>query len=253
MQSHASRYFLRGEMLHTRGQETTLAVTHRSRDKLAFLDLGWIQVRDHFVQTVGSQSGKGESLGDLLVLADATFAPHTRFPLHLHEEVEVLSIVLSGTLTHHEPDHSVEVPTHATQFMSARGGLTHAEGNETDEPVRMLQLWFRPNVLGGTAEYQVVGPHVLRPQLIRISPTNMRQDAVVSLARLAKKERLEVTAQEGRVLYAVCIDGEAKFESQRCSDGDGLVICEGSGSFETESGVTVVVVDIRGGSENLAK
>ena len=69
--------------------------TLRPREGLAVTDLGWVRIRDHFVQTVGPQAGTGAPLGDLLVLADATFAPRSRFPLHTHEQMEIVTVVVA--------------------------------------------------------------------------------------------------------------------------------------------------------------
>ena len=58
--------------------------------------LPWLTLRDHFVATVGPSAGQGQPLGPLLVLADATFSPRSRFPLHPHRDMEILSVVQIG-------------------------------------------------------------------------------------------------------------------------------------------------------------
>ena len=89
--------------------------------------LPWLSLRDHFVATVGDHAGEGRPLGPLLVLADATFAPHSRFPLHEHRDLEILSIVLDGTLTHHgDQGDGAALPARGVQLISARDGIEHA-------------------------------------------------------------------------------------------------------------------------------
>ncbi len=111
-------------------------------------------LRDHFVATVGPQAGQGSALGPLLVLADATFAPRSRFPLHPHRDMEILSIVLDGELSHHgDQAHATTVRARSAQMISARDGMMHAEGNDTDHPTRMLQIWFQPDARGGAPAY----------------------------------------------------------------------------------------------------
>jgi redox-sensitive bicupin YhaK (pirin superfamily) len=111
-------------------------------------------LRDHFVATVGPSAGQGRPLASLLVLADATFAPHSRFPLHPHQEMEILSIVIDGTLSHHgDQANGASLGPRSAQLISARNGIVHAEGNDTDTPTRMLQLWFQPDRHGGAPEY----------------------------------------------------------------------------------------------------
>ncbi|MCA3014157.1 MAG: pirin family protein [Myxococcaceae bacterium] len=114
--------------------------------------LPWLSLKDHFVATVGPGAGQGQPLGPLLVLADATFAARSRFPLHAHRELEILSVVLDGELSHHgdQADGSV-VRARGAQLISARDGMRHAEGNDTDAPVHMLQIWLEPTTHGGPA------------------------------------------------------------------------------------------------------
>ncbi|WP_434347623.1 pirin family protein [Myxococcus virescens] len=127
---------------------------HRALDSLPTTTLSWLTLRDHFVATVGARAGEGHPLGSLLVLADATFSPRSRFPLHPHREMEILSIVLNGDLSHHgDQAHGATVSARSAQLISARDGMVHAEGNDTDAPTRMLQIWFEPTSRGGTPAY----------------------------------------------------------------------------------------------------
>lgn len=226
----------------TRKPSETPAVIHRPRASLPFVDLGWVRMHDHFVATVGPSAGQGRPLGDLLVLADATFAPKSRFPFHEHAEMEIVSIVLSGTLTHHEPSSSLKLAEGSTQLMSARAGITHAEGNDTEGPVRMLQLWIRPSTSGGEAVHRVFGPFSLGAELTRVTPEDLRQDAVVSMARVKPGEKLRLEAKAGRRLYVLCA-GEGTFEGTKLADGDGMQLDSGAGTFAGDA--TLVVIDTR--------
>ncbi len=126
----------------------------RTLDTLPTTELSWLRLRDHFVATVGPNSGAGRPFGPLLVLADATFAPRSRFPLHPHREMEILSIVVNGELSHHgDQEHGATLRAREAQLISARDGMVHAEGNDTDVDTHMLQIWFRPDSHGGDAAY----------------------------------------------------------------------------------------------------
>ena len=94
--------------------------TYRPLNSLPTTTLSWLTLRDHFVSTVGPNSGQGQPMGSLLVLADATFTAHSRFPLHPHQEMEILSIVLDGSLSHHgDQAHGATVPARPTQTYSS--------------------------------------------------------------------------------------------------------------------------------------
>jgi redox-sensitive bicupin YhaK (pirin superfamily) len=129
-------------------------LVHRPVASLPQTELSWLSLRDHFVATVGPRAGEGRPLGPILVLADATFAAHSRFPLHAHQEKEILSIVIDGTLSHHgDQAQGATLGARSAQLISARSGMIHAEGNDTDRPTRMLQLWFEPSARGGAPAY----------------------------------------------------------------------------------------------------
>jgi redox-sensitive bicupin YhaK (pirin superfamily) len=129
-------------------------IQHRALSSLPTTSLPWLELKDHFVATVGPSAGQGKPLGPLLVLADATFAGRSRFPLHPHREVEILSVVLDGELSHHgDGANGMVVKPRGAQLISAREGMVHAEGNDTDAPTRMLQIWLQPTRFGGKPEY----------------------------------------------------------------------------------------------------
>ncbi len=224
---------------------TSPTVSHRPFASLPETDLGWVRMRDHFVLTVGPRSGSGQPFSDLVVLADATFSPRGRFELHAHRDIEVLSLVLSGELTHFEPTGSLTLPTGSVQLMSAGEGIVHAEGNATDEPVRMLQIWVRPRSPGGSPEHVVEPPAILDTTLRRISPASLRQDASLSMARLPSGARLHLGPSPGRVFYTLCFGGRARVGETVLGDGDALVVHDAAVDLEAESEVRVVVVDVR--------
>lgn len=130
------------------------SVQHRALTSLPTTSLPWLELRDHFVATVGPSAGQGRPLGPLLVLADATFAPRSRFPLHPHRDMEILSVVLDGDLSHHgDGANGSVVKPRGAQLISSRDGMVHAEGNDTDAATRMLQIWFQPTSVGGAPAY----------------------------------------------------------------------------------------------------
>jgi quercetin 2,3-dioxygenase len=84
--------------------------------------------------------------GLLLAHNDETLAPGAGYDEHPHRDLEIVTWVLAGTLTHRDSSGgSREVPAGWVQVMSAGSGMTHSETNEHAEPVRYLQMWVRPD------------------------------------------------------------------------------------------------------------
>lgn len=215
----------------------------RALDSLPTTTLPWLTLRDHFVATVGPRSGEGAPLGPLRVLADATFAPRSRFPLHPHRDVEILSIVVDGELSHHgDQAHGATMPARSAQLISARDGIVHAEGNDTDRPTRMLQLWFLPTELGGAPAYfrrersardgrQLVAGDEAMP---------LRCDAKVWWIDLAPA-RPETVAGRG---YLLSLDGALETTAGSLAAGEGLVVDAGELVVTAARAATALWIDL---------
>jgi len=192
--------------------------------------LPWLSLRDHFVATVGARAGTGRPLGSLLVLADATFAAGSRFPLHPHQEMEILSVVVTGTLSHHgDQAHGAQVPARQAQLISARSGIVHAEGNDTASPVRMLQLWFQPDTHGGAPAYfstswPTPGRHVIASG----DGQGMPLRCAARVEWIDVHERGEpLTVAAGRTGYLMALTASLELGGTRIAPGEGVVIDSG--------------------------
>jgi quercetin 2,3-dioxygenase len=86
--------------------------------------------------------------GDLQTINDDRVQYSWQVPWHEHKNMEIFGYVVSGS-SHHVDSlgNDVEVPAGAVQRMSCGRGISHTEGNTTNQPNRYLQLWIRPNVI----------------------------------------------------------------------------------------------------------
>lgn len=205
--------------------------------------LPWLSLKDHFIATVGPSAGQGARMGPLLVMADATFAPHSRFPLHPHKEVEILSIVIDGELSHHgDQAHGVTLKARQAQLISSRDGMFHAEGNDTDANTRMLQIWFEPTTHGGAPAYfqrsiasgsrqPVAGDEVLP----------LRCDARVTWSDVRGAETLEV--KPGRRAYLLSMKGTVELGTARLEEGDGAEVGHGTAEL-TSKDAQVLIIEV---------
>lgn len=224
-------------------------VTARPAASLPTTELPWLKLNDHFVATVGEQAGQGSPMGSLLVLADATFAPHSRFPLHPHREMEILSIVIEGELSHHgNQAHDTPVQARAAQLISARNGMRHAEGNVTDHPTRMLQLWFRPNTHGGEAAYFTRSSPTMRPGdrwlVAGDEGMPMRSEAKVWWLDLAAGRPTSLELSPGRAGYLMALDGRLSVADTTLDAGDGAQVRGGDVEVIAAGNTAALWVDL---------
>ncbi len=218
------------------GDRPVPSLVHRPTSSLPATTLPWLSLRDHFVATVGPSAGQGRPLASLLVLADATFAPRSRFPLHPHQEMEILSIVIDGTLSHHgDQAHGATLAPRSAQLISAREGIVHAEGNNTDSPTRMLQLWFQPDRQGGAPAYfsrQLGG--VGRELVAGDEQMPLRADAKVWWLSVPPDSPTPLAVPPGRRGYLLALAGPLRVATTTLETGDGAEL--GPGEFVLSAG-----------------
>ena len=121
-------------------------LTLKLYDEIAGDDLGWLKAKHHFA-IAGFGNPSHTPLGNLYVLNDDEIAPGRGFPMHAHTNVEIISYVREGAVTHEDSLGNKGV-THAgdVQVMSAGTGIRHSEYNASDVPIRLFQIWLHPRL-----------------------------------------------------------------------------------------------------------
>ncbi|KZN53564.1 pirin family protein [Pseudoalteromonas luteoviolacea] len=101
-----------------------------------------------------------EGIGNMVYLADARYLPKGESGMHPHSEIDVISIVLEGRVSHEGSlEHGKDLVAGDVQVQRAGGeGFSHNEINPDDQPNRMLQVWALPEVAGEPAGYKSYTP-----------------------------------------------------------------------------------------------
>ncbi|MDX5347122.1 MAG: pirin family protein [Hymenobacteraceae bacterium] len=93
--------------------------------------------------------------GPLRVFNDDYIAPQSGFPAHPHHEMEIVTIVLEGEITHTDSiGNDKKIKAGEVQRMTAGTGITHSEMNKTDKELHLYQLWIFPNKKGLKPSYE---------------------------------------------------------------------------------------------------
>lgn len=208
------------------------AYLHRSEDR-GHVKIGWLDTKHSF--SFGNwYNPKYMGVSALRVINDDRIAAHNGFGTHPHDNMEILTCVLSGTISHRD---SMGNERHITagewQLMSAGTGVQHSEINNGDEEVHMLQIWIQPNVRDAEPTYQQIqrDPNTAPNQWHLIvgpndnAPMHIRQQAEVKAAVLETGHRLEVTATQA-VNYVHVIRGEITIGEQTVKAGDALLFAD---------------------------
>ena len=170
----------------------------RPFDSLGAADHGWLDAHHHFSFAEYHDPAR-TNWGQLRVWNDDTIAPKSGFPPHPHRDMEIITYVRKGAISHKD-NQGNEGRTEAgdVQVMSAGTGIAHAEYNLEDETTQIFQIWIIPDQRGGEPSWGA-----------RPFPKDGREGRFVTLASgKGDEESLPIRA-DARVLGATVKAGEA--------------------------------------------
>ncbi|SLM32352.1 putative Quercetin 2,3-dioxygenase [Desulfamplus magnetovallimortis] len=122
-------------------------------DNRHFSDFGWLKTYWLFSFS-NYYDPQNIQFGALRVFNDDIVDPGSGFPTHPHEEMEIITIVLDGEMTHKDSmGNETVIKAGDVQRMSAGTGLTHSEYNLAEIPVHFYQIWIYPDEAGLAPSY----------------------------------------------------------------------------------------------------
>ena len=209
-------------------------------------DHGWLQSW-HSFSFAGYNDPKHMGFGPLRVLNDDTVAPGQGFGTHGHQDMDIVTYVLSGALEHKDSLGTGSVIRHGdVQRMSAGTGVRHSEFNHSQaEPVHFLQVWIIPPTRGAAPVYEQrhFGVEDKRGRLRLIASPDGREGSVHLLedARLyagmfEPGEQVQHALAPGRLCYVHVATGQASVGGRALVAGDALVQWNEPGSIEIAGG-----------------
>lgn len=189
-------------------------------DSRGLADHGWLISR-HTFSFANYYNPDRVHFGALRVLNDDIVKPGMGFGTHPHDNMEIISIPISGSLAHKDSTgNEKEIKTGEVQIMSAGSGIQHSEYNYSKtEDVNFLQIWILPKEKNISPRYdQIDFSETLKSgKLVPVvSPDKegalwINQDAEMSLGELKKETSISHKINyKGNGIYAFLIDGEVK-------------------------------------------
>lgn len=166
------------------------------------------------------------NFGLLRVLNDDTIMANKGFDKHSHKDMQIVSYIIDGHLTHWDNVTNSEetIGRGHVQAISAGSGVWHSEKNTQDHPCRLLQIWLLPPYAGGEVRYtnQKFAASERENQLLQIigNPSNKDQvplyihsDVNIYVSEITQKDtEVAFELQQGREAYINCIEGELLIE-----------------------------------------
>jgi redox-sensitive bicupin YhaK (pirin superfamily) len=191
-------------------------------------DVNWLKSRFHF-SFAEHHNSKQNKFGVLRVCNDDLVQPRRGFGAHPHSNMEIVTFVVDGLLTHKDNMGTQETLRRgAIQFMTAGTGVRHSEYNASEtEPLRFIQMWITPRNANLDPNYGSYSPpadfyslpkwhHLVSDVLSTTSnPVKINQDANIFVCELQPNETNTFTVEAERQGYLLCIEGTAKFTEMK--------------------------------------
>ena len=201
---------------------------------------GWLNSQ-HSFSFANYHNPDRMNFGVLRVLNDDTVEAGMGFGTHPHDNMEIISIPLTGDLEHKDSMGNVTVIKEGdVQAMSAGTGVTHSEYNKNkDKEVKFLQIWVFPKEKNVTPKYDQISIKDLEKEnefYQVLSPNKddqgvwINQDAWFHIGNFNKETATEYQIKkEGNGVYAFILEGEAEINNEKLDRRDGM------GIWNTES------------------
>lgn len=208
----------------------------RPYNELGGAQHGWLDTRHHF-SFADYYNPERMSWGQLRVWNDDSIAARSGFPPHPHRDMEIITYVRSGAITH-EDNLGNRGRTEAgdVQVMSAGTGIAHSEMNEEDVATQIFQIWIMPDERGlppswGTKPFpkgERSGSFVTLASGLPgdTDALAIRANARLVAATLKAGQSTEYQIAPGRKVYLVPASGQIEINGVVAAAGDGVAISD---------------------------
>lgn len=216
---------------------TKTRIERRPFSTLGHADHGWLNARHHF-SFANYYDPDRMGWGSIRVWNDDEIAANSGFPPHPHRDMEIITYVRSGAITHQDSlGNTGRTEAGDVQVMSAGTGVRHSEYNLEPETTQIFQIWIEPKRLGGSPSWGAK-PFPKDDRSGRFvtlasgfaddgDALPIRADARLLAATVKAGDTVTYTLGEGRHGYLVPATGLIEIDGDRFAARDGAAITGG--------------------------
>ncbi|SDA17166.1 pirin family protein [Sphingomonas sp. NFR15] len=209
-------------------------IDRRPFNQLGGANHGWLDAKHHF-SFAGYYDPAKMGWGDIRVWNDDTIAPGTGFPPHPHADMEIITYVREGAITHQDSLGNIgRTEAGDVQVMSAGSGVRHSEYNKEPGITRIFQIWIEPKTRGEKPSWgakpfpkgERSGHFVTLASGFAedADALPIRTDARISGATLKAGETTEYPIDASRHAYLVLAKGSVEINGVKLDARDGAAI-----------------------------
>ena len=216
-------------------------ITRRPSDTRGYFDHQWLKTH-HSFSFAEYYDPAYVQWGPLRVLNEDVVAPGAGFPTHPHQNMEIVTYVISGAIAHEDSmGNSSTIQRGEIQRMTAGTGVFHSEANPLDDtPLHLFQVWFLPAQMGLEPGYEQkawqaeAATNALLPLVVPVgqaqdtqeaNPVEIHQDAYLLVSLLETGQRVE-RSFSGRKGWVQVASGSVTLNGTALNAGDGAAIEE---------------------------
>lgn len=204
-------------------------LTKIAKSKLFNDNHGWLNTHHHF--SFGRYyDPERMNFGDIRVINNDYIMPHTGFDTHPHKNMEIITYVVNGKLTHKDSLlNKGEISRGEVQYMSAGKGIEHSEHNWHEEILHLYQIWIVPEkkeLEPNYGEKHFIWEDRMDKLLHMVSstsgdaPIKIYQDVNIYSTYTDKEFFFEV--KKNRQAYVIVLEGNINISSENLHEGDSL-------------------------------
>lgn len=217
-------------------------------------NLGWLKSKFHF-SFAEYYNPDNINFGVLRVINDDLVQSNTGFDTHPHRDMEIISYVVNGELTHRDSMGNKSTITRGhVQYMSAGTGVYHSEHNFGKDTLRLLQIWIFPDQKGykpNYGDYRFNWDDRQNKWLHMASskdgnaPIKINQDINAYSLELEKGKEISFPVKEGRQAYLVQIEGMSLVNEVELNERDGMEIVEEDILIKAKETSHIIVLEMK--------
>ncbi|GAA0108713.1 pirin family protein [Clostridium tertium] len=224
---------------------------HRNMGKS---NLGWLKSIFHF-SFAEYFNIDNMNFGVLRVINDDLIEGNTGFDLHPHKDMEIVSYVVDGELTHGDTmGNRNTISRGHVQYMSAGTGVYHSEHNLGDSTARLLQIWIIPDKKGykpAYGDYRFNWDDRKNKWLNIVSSKDgdaaikINQDANFYVVELDEGKEIDFQVGSNRQAYLVQIEGNSTINNLELNERDALEIIEEDILIKADKKSHILVIEMK--------
>lgn len=212
-------------------------ITIRPAKERGHVNLGWLDTY-HTFSFSDYHDPAWMGFRTLRVINDDLVMPGNGFGMHPHQDMEIITYILSGALEHRDSmGNGRVIKPGDVQYMSAGRGVRHSEVNPSkDESVHLLQIWIRPDEQGVTPRYaekslanaQTGVLHLVTSKTGRDGSIAIHQDAELWLGKLDAGQHVTHAISSDRGVWVHVAEGDVTVNGHKLHAGDAAALTKES-------------------------